>query len=313
MSRAGSLVLNAAYTVDPNEAGQAEAFPRRSSAVRGEFMTTVVNTPSDIPVDIELRHRRGSIFARAIDQWIYVFTAVSFIAITLTGFIPDSLRKIELIRTGQLPPFPLVLHFHTVLMGSFLLLLLAQATLMATGKRDLHRRLGRVAMVLVPAMVVAGVVLVPTIYHQAWNGMQGAPPDLRPRLQHAIFILDLILLFQLRVGVLFPLFILIGLRARTTDPGLHKRMMFLATVLPLMAAVPRITWLPTTMPVSPISTDLYMLAVVSPMFIWDVIRNRIVHKAYLIWFAVNLPFAVVLDLLWHSEWWHSVAPRLMGV
>ncbi len=248
-----------------------------------------------------------------IDRWIYVFTAVSFIAITLTGFIPDSLRKIELIRTGQLPPFPLVLHFHTVLMGSFLLLLLTQATLMATGKRDLHRRLGRVAMVLVPAMVVVGFVLVPTIYHQAWSAMQGAPPQLRPGWQHTIFILDLVLLFQLRIGILFPLFILLALRARTTDPGLHKRMMFLATALPLMAAVDRITWLPTTMPVSPISTDLYMLTVVSPMFIWDVIRNRTVQKAYLIWFAVNLPFAVVLDLLWRSEWWHSVAPRLMGV
>jgi hypothetical protein len=294
------------------DAGQAEALPRRSSAVKGEFMTTVVNAPSDIAVEIKLRHQHGSFVARATHRWIYVFTAISFIAIALTGFIPDSLRKIELIRTGRLPPFPLVLHFHTVLMGSFLLLLLAQATLMATGKRDLHRRLGRVAMVLVPAMVVVGWVLVPTIYHQAWTAMQGAPPQLRPRLQHTIFILDLILLFQLRVGILFPLFILVGLRARTTDPGLHKRMMFLATALPLMAAVDRITWLPTTMPASSISTDLYMVAVVLPMFIWDVIRNRAVHKAYLIWFAVNLPFAVALYLLWRSEWWHSVAPRLMG-
>ena len=276
-------------------------------------MTTVANALPDPGVKLASSYQGGSPVARAIDRWIYVFTAVSFIVITLTGFIPDSLHKIELVRTGQRPPFPLALHFHAVFMGSFLLLLLAQTTLMAAGRRNLHRRLGRVAMVLVPAMVVVGFILVPTIYHQAWSAMQAASPEMRPRLHHRIFVLDLILLFQLRVGILFPLFILIGLRARTTDPSLHKRMMLLATAVPLPAAIDRISWLPTTMPVSPLSTELYMLAVVSPMFIWDVIRNRTVYKAYLIWFAVNLAFAVPMYVLWRSEWWHSMAPRLMGV
>jgi hypothetical protein len=276
-------------------------------------MTTLVDAPADAAVEVALPHRRGNLIARAIDRWIYVFTAVSFIVIALAGFIPDSLHKTELVRAGQQPPFPLVLHLHAVLMGSFLLLLLAQATLMAIGRPDLHRRLGRVAMVLVPAMVVVGFILVPTIYQQAWSAVQSAPPEVRTRLHDVVFIPNLLLLFQLRAGMLFPLFILIGLLARRTDRGLHKRMMFLGTATPLMAAVTRITWLPTTMPASSISTDLYMLAVVAPMFIWDVIRNRTIHKAYLIWFALNLPFAVVVELLWRSEWWRSVAPRLMGI
>jgi len=276
-------------------------------------MTALVNAPADAVVAVAPRDRRGNSIARGIDRWIYVFTAVSFLVIALAGFIPDSRHQIELLRAGQRPPFPLALHFHAVLMGSFLLLLLAQATLLATGRPDLHRRLGRVAMVLVPAMVVAGFILVPTIYHQAWSAMQSAPPQVRTRLHNVVFVPNLILLFQLRAGILFPLFILIGLLARTTDPGLHKRMMFLATAVPLMAAVTRITWLPTTIPASSISTDLYMLAVVAPMFIWDVIRHRTVHKAYVFWLALNLPFAVVLELLWRSEWWRSAAPRLMGV
>jgi hypothetical protein len=117
----------------------------------------------------------------------------------------------------------------------------------------------------------------------------------------------------LRVGILFPLFILIGLSARMKDPGLHKRMMVLATAVPLPAGIDRITWLPTTMPVSSLSTEIYMLTIVSPMFVWDVIRNRAVHKAYLMWFAANLAFAVATFVLWRSQWWHSVAHRLMGV
>jgi hypothetical protein len=282
-------------------------------SAEGGLVTTLVNVPDDAAVEVALHHRRGRLTARAIDRWIYVFTAGSFIVIALAGFIPDSLHKAELVRAGRRSPFPLVLHFHAVLMGSFLLLLLAQATLMATGRRDLHRRLGRVAMVLVPAMVVVGFILVPTSYHQAWSAMQSAPPGVGTKLHPVAFIPNLLLLFQLRSGVLFPLFILVALLARTADPGLHKRMMFLATAIPLMAAVTRIAWLPTTMPASSISTDVYMLAVVAPMFTWDVIRNRTVHRAYLIWFAVNLPFTVVMELLWRSEWWHSVVPRLMGV
>lgn len=278
-------------------------------------MATVAKALAEPGVELRLGRQGGSTIARAIDRWIYVFTATSFIVITLTGFIPDSLHRLALIRAGQRPPFPLVLHFHTVLMGSFLLLLLTQATLMATRRQDLHRRLGRVAMVLVPAVIVVGFILVPTVYHQAWSFMQAAPVQVRPKLYQRVFVhgLDLILLAQLRIGLLFPLFIFIALRARLTNPGLHKRMMFLATALPLMAAVDRITWLPTSLPASPLSIDLYMLAVVSPMFVWDVIRNRTVHSAYLIWFGVSLPFAVAMNVLWRSVWWHSAARWLMGV
>ena len=48
----------------------------------------------------------GTPRAGFIDRWIYVFTAAFFIAITLTGFIPDSAMKIAMIKAGQRPPFP---------------------------------------------------------------------------------------------------------------------------------------------------------------------------------------------------------------
>ena len=86
--------------------------------------------------------------------------------------------------------------------------------------------------------------------------------------------LENIMLLQLRVGVLFPLFLFIGLRARRTDAGLHKRMMILATAIPLGAAIDRMKWLPTTLPDSPLATDLYIFLAVAPMFAWDLIRNR---------------------------------------
>jgi hypothetical protein len=37
------------------------------------------------------------------------------------------------------------------------------------------------------------------------------------------------------------------------------------------------------------------------------------HPAYLIWLAINLPFALAVHGLWYTAWWHSVAPHLVGL
>jgi hypothetical protein len=255
----------------------------------------------------------GTPRAGTIDRWIYVFTAASFIVITLTGFIPDSLMKIAAVQAGERPPFPLILHMHAVLMGSFLMFLLAQTTLMATGRGDLHRRLGITAFALAAVLVVVGLILVPTMYHSVWNAAQNAPPETRAKLEKILLRRDNILLLQLRVGFLFPLFLLIGLRARGRNAGLHKRMMILATAVALGASFDRIRWLPTTLPTSILSSDLYILLAVSPMFLWDVVRNRTVHPAYAIWLGVYLTVSLAVYGLWDTASWHSMAPRLMGV
>jgi hypothetical protein len=255
----------------------------------------------------------GTPRAHAVDRWIFVGMAVWFVAIVLTGFIPDSLMKIAAVQTGQRPPFPIVLHMHAVLMGSFMLLLLTQTVLMATGRRELHMRVGIAAFAIVPVLVMVGLFLVPTIYHSVWNFAQAAPADVQQKMRDRLLALDNIMLLQLRIGILFPLFIFTGLSARGGNVGLHKRMMFLAPAMALPAAIDRMTWLPTTLPASPVATDLYILAAVSPMFIWDVIRNRRVHEAYLVWMAVNVPVALVVYNLWDTQWWHATARQIMGV
>lgn len=258
-------------------------------------------------------HLSGTPRAHAIDRWIYVFTAASFIVIVLAGFVPSSLAKIAAVQAGERASFPLVLHMHAVLMGSFLLLLLTQTTLVATGRCDLHRRLGLVSMVLVPALVVVGLILVPTTYHGLVAAAQTAPPEARAGIQQGIHFWENIMLLQIRIGILFPLFLAIALRARGKDAGLHKRMMILATAMALPAGIDRIPWLPSTFPDSPLSADLYTLLAVSPMFIWDVVRNGYAHRAYWIWLGIGLPFAIAVHGLWDTEWWHATARQLMGL
>jgi hypothetical protein len=161
--------------------------------------------------------------------------------------------------------------------------------------------------------VVAGFLLVPTMYHQIWDGMQTAPAEARPGLQAFLRFFDNIMLFQIRVGILFSLFVLIAFMARKSDPGLHKRMMFLAIAPALTAAFDRITWLPHTLPESPVSPDLYLLLAVAPMFVWDLVRTRSVHKAYWIWLAFIVPSSILIHSLWDTDWWHETAPRLVGL
>ena len=255
----------------------------------------------------------GTPRAHAIDRWIYVFMAVWFIAIVLVGFIPDSAMKIALVRAGARPPFPLVLHMHAVVMGSFLLLLLAQTLLMATGRKALHMQLGVLGAVLAAALVVVGFVLAPTMYYQVWGGATFGPPQVRAALTPLLSMLDNILLLQIAAGTMFGVFITIALSARDRNAGLHKRMVILAIAVPLGAAISRMTWLPSTMPASPLAINLYVLLAVAPMFVWDVIRNRRVHEAYKIWFPAFVVVTTVVNLAWDKPWWHATAKAIMRV
>jgi len=248
-----------------------------------------------------------------VDRWIFVGMAVWFIAIVLSGFIPDSITKVGLVQTGQRAPFPIVLHMHAVLMGSFLLLMLAQSWLMATGRKAQHMRLGLIGMVLAPALVVVGFVLAPTMYHMLWDAAQAAPAGKQAELQGALGIWEDILLLQIRIGITFAIFMAIALTARVKDSGMHKRMIFLAVAMALPAGFDRIPWLWSTMPWSPMSADIWVLVAVAPMFLWDLARNRWVHPAYVIWAAVNIPFAIAVFGLWDTPWWHHVARQIMGV
>lgn len=251
-------------------------------------------------------------FLRSLDRWIFPAMAALFFVTTLVGFIPSSLAKLAAVEAGQRPPLPGVLHLHAVLMGSWLLLLLAQTGLVAADRRALHRTLGLVSLVLVPAMVITGFVLVPTNFEMVWGMAAAAPPEQAAEIQGLLEFVTNIALVQTRVGLLFPLLVGWALVVRRSDPGTHKRLMILATVLPLPAAIDRIAWLPSTLPVSPLSQDLYVFLWILPMFLYDVLRHKRVPRAYYIWMAVNLPFVAVTHALWGSEWWMATAPKLFG-
>ena len=167
-------------------------------------------------------------------------------------------------------------------------------------------------MVLAPALVVVGFVLAPTMYHLGLDALRTAPAAARPGILRGLGFAEDILLAQARIGFVFAILVFLGLRARGADPGFHKRMMILSIAVALPAAFDRIDWLPNTMPGSPLALDLYTLLAIAPMFLWDAIRNRRVHRAYWVWLAVAAPFTAAVYALWDTPLWHATARRILG-
>lgn len=265
---------------------------------------------SDIPVSTSAKSRE---LAALIDRWIYVAMALFLIAVTLAGFVPDSVMKVGMVEAGKRPPFPLVLHLHALAMGAWLLLLLTQTSLMATGRRQGHKQLGMLSLVLAPALVIVGLVLAPTMYRLGWNAAHALPGGPTADDLEGIAVRGNIALIQMQVGVVFATTVALALRARKTDPQTHKRLMVLAPIAAMPAAVDRIAWLPTTMPTSPLSPEVYVLLLALPMFAWDMYRTGKVQRAYKLWLAVLLPTAAVMLLVWNAPWWQAFVPHLMGV
>lgn len=252
--------------------------------------------------------------AQFIDRWIYVFMAAFFVVTVLVGFLPSSIGKFMAVQAGFRPPFPLVLHVHAVLMGSWLLLLLTQATLMARGKRGHHMQLGVAGMILAPAMVLTGFWLVPTMVAYNWPLIAAAPPEALPwGAENTRMFLSSLVAAQISSGVLFAVFVAWAMLVRNRDLGTHKRLLILATAVPLPAAIDRIAWLPTSYPESALAPLGWPVVWILPMFLWDLWRLKRVHRAYLIWGAIYLPVAIVVYSLWWSPGWIATAQRLVGV
>src|SRR4029450_11921533 len=77
------------------------------------------------------------------------------------------------------PALPLSTHIHGALFTAWVLLFVAQTSLVASNRTDLHKRLGVVGAGLAVTMVVSGVVLSiasARAAHPALGALAGAPP-----------------------------------------------------------------------------------------------------------------------------------------
>ena len=238
----------------------------------------------------------GISVARAPDRLFYAGMAWLLVVVAVVGFAPRSLAIVG----GTMPMPPLVVHLHAAVMASWTLLLALQATLVLIGRTDLHRRTGLASLVIAPAVLLMLIAVTIVRQNDAF-GTPGGP------------IVNNILFLQIRSIVLFPTFFVWAFVARRSDPQTHKRMMLLATLMLIDAAIARMVWLPfNVFPNGYLAIHMYLLLLLVPALLYDALTLGRIHRAWLAGLALLLPWVVATEFVWGSNWWRAFGPRLVG-
>ena len=221
-------------------------------------------------------------------------------AIVLWGFAPSFFLR-GIVSSGlhsylDPPPQPIRWLYiaHGLVFTVWVALGPTQAALVASGRTDLHRRLGRIAFALAPAMVAIGSAV---SGYATLHGFHDVP------LPAATF--AVVPVFDL---VLYSAFVAAGLAARRRPPA-HKRWMLLAMIVIAEAGWARIDALnPQSLPPW-ISTELVLLV---PVIAWDLARLGRLHAATL-WGSVAIAGVFSLRLwLGATSAWLALVKGLAG-
>lgn len=151
----------------------------------------------------------------------FFWFALLLIAIVISGFSIASAQK-----PGGIASIPLHLHVHGAIFLGWYVALAMQAALIGRSNVALHRRLGKMSVVLAVAIVIVGYLVT--------RGALLRPDGLiagRPAISGAVFPVFDILIFAVVYGL--------GLLYRK-QPEAHKRFMLLAAILMIDAAMARL-------------------------------------------------------------------------
>ena len=232
--------------------------------------------------------------ARAVrrrERLFYTGMAAVFLVVVFAGFARTYYLR-PYFDTASLGP---LLHLHGVIFSSWLVLLLAQTLLVAANRTRLHRRLGVAGAVVAALMLVVGTA---TAVIRA--RIVEVPPGSPSPLVFLTIPLGDMLVFAILVGAGFYY-------RRRAD--VHKRLMLLATVAILPAAVARLPFA-FIQQVGPLAffglPDLFILVCLA----YDLVSRRRPHRATVaggLLVAVSHPLRLVVG---NTQAWLSFATWL---
>jgi hypothetical protein len=226
------------------------------------------------------------------DRRFYTGMALVAAVIVFAGFAPTYFLR----GSYQSTPLPTYLHVHGFLFTTWIALFIAQTSLVAARRTDVHRRLGWATAALAVVMVVVGTTAgIVSMRRQIEAG----------NVDQALAFLTTPLFSM----VVFATLVAAAIRLRR-DPQTHKRLMLVATISILDAAVARLpfdvlrtsSWM--FMPV----TDLLLLAAI----LYDVASRRRIHPAYL-WGGLLIVVEQALRIpVGKTDAWKTIAAALVG-
>ena len=228
--------------------------------------------------------------------------AVAAAAVVFAGFAPTYyLRPLgHAIRFPSGQPvsstLPLFVHLHALVSTAWLLLLIAQAFLIAAGRVDIHRKVGAAGGALAIGLIVLGVLTALRGARDGWN--PGGPFH------------DSIGFLAASLGdvLVFAGFVATGVYYRRRS-DVHKRLMLFATLGGLMW--PAITRIPFVAP-HPERMFGLLVALVVAVPVRDYLLRRRLHPASLWGAIVILASFPVRVAVGNSVVWQMLASRVIS-
>lgn len=231
------------------------------------------------------------------DRAFYSTMAFAMALTVFTGFAPTYYLKpfsSAPVDPRRGPITPLV-HVHPALFTAWVVLFIAQTTLVARRKVAMHRRLGIAGAVLATSMVLVGPL---TLLKAAARG--AAPPGID---------MGLFVMLPLMNVLLFGVFIAIAVRMRRNQEA-HKRLMLLAYVSIIGAAVARI---PGVLSIGPLAIFVFSYLFILAGIVYYRLTRRRVHPVYK-WGGGLLVLSVPLRLvIARTDLWKAVARGLVAL
>lgn len=159
--------------------------------------------------------------ARTQDRYFYLGMSLASAAIVFAGFAPTFF-----LRPAAQPALSPLLVVHGVVFTAWIALFVSQALLVAANRRDLHRRLGWAGAALAAAVVILGTGAAV----EALRLGRAPIPGLDPR---SFFVIPM------RAILNFAILAAAAIALRR-DAASHKRLIILATIAILDAAIARL-------------------------------------------------------------------------
>lgn len=236
-------------------------------------------------------------------QYFYFYMALSCMAVAFLGFAPTYWLPLA---SGSFPSMP-VIHFHGMLFFAWTLYFAFQTWLAASGRMARHRTIGMIGVSLATAMAIFGFLAAVNVMKRSTAlGLTDAG------IAFAIVPLSGILFF----AVVFALAI-----ANTRRPETHKRLMLLAAISILDAAVARwfLTFLAPSGPAGPppvpvtIAPALVacLLLVAAMIFDWRT-RGR-PHPVYVYGGAALVAVKLLNWPISVTPAWHALAGGILAL
>ncbi|MFL6604749.1 MAG: hypothetical protein ACJ8R9_25910 [Steroidobacteraceae bacterium] len=230
------------------------------------------------------------------ERRFYSGFSLAMLVCVLIGFARSFYLKPVLFPDFPVPPEAIFI-VHGFVFSAWLLLLIAQTTLIATGNVQQHRSFGTFGAVLAMVMVPMGVYVGLVAAHRPGGFISIPIPPLQ------------FLIVPLASIVLFAIFVVLAV-VRLRDAQVHKRMMLLGT---LQLVTPGIARWPGLAPFGPLAffglTDVFVIA----LAIFDFRTRGRLHPATLWAGALTIVAQPVQLALSGTEAWLTFARWATGM